>query len=238
LAQKSVVLKTLITRALHISSPQFLAEEKSHLTKALLSNGYSLHQINQAFRFASKPKPKSTSSSSPPRALISLPYIQGTTDLISKLLTKKNIKTCSNLIKPLNNSSNLLKIKSDPMLGPGVYQIPCSHGKSYIGQTGRSFKARLKEHIVDTTHNRISKSVIVEHSFNSKHLIFFDQTKILASTPHYSSRLIREALEIEKHPNNFNREDDYKLSQSWKPTIHHLDHYLVILFHYLLYYII
>jgi hypothetical protein len=76
----------------------------------------------------------------------------------------------------------------------------------------------------DTTHNHISKSTIVEHSFNSKHLICFDQTKILASAPYYTSRIIREALEIEKHPDNFNREDGYKLSHSWKPIIHRLEH--------------
>jgi hypothetical protein len=139
-------------------------------------------------------------------------------------LAKKNIKTVFKPHKTLKQLFRTTKDKSDPMLGPGVYQIPCSCGKSYIGQTGRTFKARLKEHIVDTTHNRISKSAIVEHSFKSKHLIFFDQTKILAPTPHYSSHLIREALEIEKHPNNFNHEDGYKLSHSWKPTIHHLDH--------------
>jgi len=52
----------------------------------------------------------------------------------------------------------------------------------------------------------------------------FDRTKILAFAPHDISRLIGEALEIQKHLNNFNREDGYKLSHSWKPTIHHLDH--------------
>jgi hypothetical protein len=76
--------------------------------------------------------------------------------------------------------------------------------------------ARLKEHIVDTIHNRISKYAIAEHSAKSKNLICFDQTKILASSPHYSSHL--------KHPNNFNREDGYKLIHSWKPTIYHLNH--------------
>jgi hypothetical protein len=201
--QKYVVLKTLVTRAICNSSPQFLAKEKAHLTKTLLSNGYSLSQITHAFCSTNNPKPKITSPSSPPHALISLPYIQGTTDHISKLLAKKNIKTIFKPYKTLKQLFRTAKDKSDPMLGPGVYQIPCSCGKSYIGQTGRSFKAQLKEHIVDTTYNRISKSTIVEHSHNSKHLIFFDQTKILASAPHYSSHLIWEALEIEKHPNNF-----------------------------------
>jgi hypothetical protein len=36
------------------------------------------------------------------------------------------------------------KDKSDVMLGPGVYQIPFSCGKSYIGQNGISFKAHFK----------------------------------------------------------------------------------------------
>jgi hypothetical protein len=85
--------------------------------------------------------------------------------------------------KTLKQLFRTAKDKSDPMLGPGVYQIPCSCGKSYIGQTGRTFKERLKEHIADTTHNRISKSSIAKHSSKSKHLIFFDQTKIFGLYP-------------------------------------------------------
>ena len=96
---------------------------------------------------------------------------------------------------------------------------------TYIGQTSRSIQTRLKEHIVDTNHNQVNKSAIVEHSFKSKHHICFNQTNIISSTSHYSSRLIREAILIEKHPNNFNREDCYKLSQFWRPLIHQLAHH-------------
>jgi len=76
----------------------------------------------------------------------------------------------------------------------------------------RFFKACLKQHIVDTFHNRISKLTIDKHSHNSKYLICFDQTKIIGSTLYHSSHIIHEALEIEKHPNNFNREDAYYYS--------------------------
>jgi hypothetical protein len=37
----------------------------------------------------------------------------------------------------------------------GIYKLKCrSCSSSYIGQTGRSFKVRFKEHVSDITHNR------------------------------------------------------------------------------------
>jgi hypothetical protein len=100
-------------------------------------------------------------------ALVSLFYIQGTTDRIFKILAEENIKIIFKPYKTLKQLFKTAKDKSDPMLGQGIYQIVYSCGKSYIGQTSKSFKTYLKEHIVDTLHNRISKSTIVERSYNS-----------------------------------------------------------------------
>jgi len=171
----------------------------------------------------SKPKPKPLLSPSPLPS-ISLSYIQGITDHISNILAKQNIRTYLKLYKTLKQMFKTVKDRLDPMHSQGFYQIPCSFGKSYIGKMGQSIQTRLKEHMADTHHNRISKSAIAEHSFNSKHLTCFDQSRLLASTSHYLSKLIREALEIEKNANNFNRENGYKLSHSWKPLIQHLSH--------------
>jgi predicted GIY-YIG superfamily endonuclease len=36
----------------------------------------------------------------------------------------------------------------------GVYKIECSCGKCYIGETGRSFQVRIKEHGYDIKNER------------------------------------------------------------------------------------
>ena len=46
-----------------------------------------------------------------------------------------------------------------------------------------------------------------------------EKAKVLALEEHYNKRQIREALEIEKQPNFFNRDDGLILSESWKPIL-------------------
>ena len=54
------------------------------------------------------------------------------------------------------------KDKSNPFLYQGVYQIPYSCGKTYIGQTGRSIQIHLKEHIPDTNQTRLKEYILLQ----------------------------------------------------------------------------
>jgi hypothetical protein len=78
---------------------------------------------------------------------------------------------------------------------------------------------RIKEH---RRHFRLcqpEKSAVAEHSINNDHTILWDKARILCRANHFWERLTKEAIEIRLEKKNFNRDQGYNLSTSWKPIL-------------------
>jgi len=132
--QKLGFLNTRATRALRIYDEMNLDKEKSHLLNVFVNNGYSRHQGRKALLVASE-GPKVKKDPINRISGVNLPFIQGTTDKIARILREHNVPST---FRPLNTIRSLLRSVKDPVDPKdmkGVYVIPCSCGTPYTGET-------------------------------------------------------------------------------------------------------
>jgi len=73
----------------------------------------------------------------------------------------------------------------------------------------------MKEHQRDVTLKHITQSALSEHNIETGHQILFDKTSTIATTTSHFPRKYRETIEIQKYPNNLNREN-YNIIKIWK----------------------
>jgi hypothetical protein len=100
-----------------------------------------------------------------PVAFARLPYQGATSHKFSSLLAKFNIQTVH---IPAKNIHLLRPVKDKMGLRTaGIYRIPCECGNVYVGQTGRTIEARLKENMRHVRLNQPEKSPMTEHSLTT-----------------------------------------------------------------------
>lgn len=135
------------------------------------------------------------------KTYISIPYMPQATRKIGNIFKKQNITTAfqsgNSLGKLLFNS----KSKSNLNKKSGVYKLECPECKAaYVGQTGRSFEVRIKEHLKSGTFSNFR-----EHLEDSGHIINETfQPRILHICNKGTKLNLLEAIEINKINQNKN----------------------------------
>ncbi len=165
--------------------------------------------------------------------MVVLPYIKGTTEAVQRVLKKYGVGSS---VKPYRTLRQMLVRPKDKIESRDksevVYQIPCKNcNKSYVGETGRKFDIRMKEHKAETDKDKdtiytrstrrqsekeVTKSAIADHVRQCNHVIDWEGAKIVDRESDKYKRWIRESIWICRKSPTMNRDKGgYQLSHVW-----------------------
>ncbi len=167
-------------------------QEREHVLKALAANGYPQKFLadvekKRALREQKTPSPEKLvreffervdPSTKVDHAV--LPYIKGLTEPLKRLLKPYGIRVAT---KPLLTLEQMLPSPKDRPPSEEqtnvIYRINCADCSwSYIGETGRAFITRKKEHMKNVEKHKAGSN-IANHAWSFDHKIDFQNCKII-----------------------------------------------------------
>jgi len=221
--QKMGLFHTMATRAVRIADIQNREVKKDYLRQFMQNNGYMLKNINKAIKRAkNKQTTKNQITNNEYEGKRRTYNTRNNTMTIYTRSNRTHIKN-RKLIRHktvFNTSTKIGSIFRNPkgkipeIQNPGVHKKLRSCGKSYIGPTGRAIGVRIKEHEKDVDYRKTGKSAVAEHVEQKVHNISFSQIKILYKETNYGKQMIKEAIEIKKCHEIFNKENCWKISNA------------------------
>ena len=159
---KTSTAKALIHRALTLpNTEEGRTNELEHVKIALRANNYPPHTVNHITEKTKTshcivPSPEELVGTffkmvDPPTHLsfVTLPYIKGITEQLTRTLKQHDITVASKSLKTLQqhfpSPKHMVELEKQTNV---IYKIPCGDCNwSYIGETGRAFDTRKKEHM-------------------------------------------------------------------------------------------
>ena len=140
---------------------------------------------------------------------------------IRRILGKSGIKTS---FKPINTLRNIVKSQKDPTHIDNrtgvIYKVQCDTcSDEYIGETGRSFIKRIKEHKDHIRLGRPEKSGIAQHVYDTGHNITFNNASVVTIETDITARKIKESLYIKTDKPVMNRDLGYEVSPLWRSVV-------------------
>ena len=142
----------------------------------------------------------------------SIPYVQGVSEPISRILTQVGSGVA---LKPHHTLSSLFRKPKDAINFEKkrglVYQISYRDCNAvYVGKTVRSVRTRKREHVDAVKTFNTKKSALSQHVMDFDHRIDWDNVKILKSESHAYRRRVAESFLINQKAcscNVINRND-------------------------------
>ena len=227
-----------------VSDQEDREREEREIEKALKNCGYPKWTTKNTKKYLETKNKKenkikkTTNRESERKEQIILPYVQGLSEKMRKILKTYNIHTC---FKPHTTIRKLLVHPKDKITQEQktdcIYEVPCLNcDKVYIGETGRKLEVRLKEHKKDvetaeqigvrtrenrkSTSGELHKSAITDHTIQEDHRPAWENVNILDRESNRQERHIREAIWIRRRKNTMNRDEGcHKLSHLYDDLI-------------------
>jgi len=139
-----------------------------------------------------------------------IPYMCGISETVASMF-EKSVFTVG--FRGLNKLSNIVRVQKDYIehshRNNVVYKINCKDCEaSYVGQTKRQIRTRMKEHYNNIKTDKSKHSVLTEHALNYNHNFDWNNIKILDSESNYNKRLVSEMLHIKEQKNGINSQKD------------------------------
>ena len=218
---KRGIVKCLQHRVKNISTDERKKNsELSKLTETMQRNGYPKGFLTCKKKTVTSEGDSNSQQAETPVRTVSLPYTKGLSEKIQRICQKYNIRT----IFKSNNTlrGQLCRVKPPNSTGNTkncIYNIPCSCGKSYTGETGRPLSVRLEEHRKATIRGEVEKSGMAEHAWsNGDHRPAWDETKIIGREQHWKIRKIKEAVHMALDANSISK-PSAEISPIWIPVL-------------------
>ncbi|KYN21863.1 hypothetical protein ALC57_05757 [Trachymyrmex cornetzi] len=219
---KRGVIINQLDRVLFLSHPKFHEVNISNLINTLLNNGYPLQFLfatiknriksityKKSFKFINDQR-VNMNSSNISKKYFTVPFFKKISEKFIPIINKFNFNIA---YRPINRLSSIIKTGKDIIKKEDqsnvVYKINCQDCEStYIGQTKRKLRTRIKEHKNDYKKPMNNLSVVSRHILEFNHAMDWDNTNIVDSEQSYYKRMISEMIHIKKQKNSLNKQSD------------------------------
>ncbi|KYN12115.1 hypothetical protein ALC57_15729, partial [Trachymyrmex cornetzi] len=229
---KKGVIIGLFDRILFLAHPEFHNKNIELMISTLLDNGYPLdlifNTINKRIKCLAKRKNvydnnfQNSDNDNSINTYFTVPYIKNISKKFKSITEKNNFKIA---YKPMNKLNSIIKTGKDKLdkmeQCNEVYKINCLNCESsYVGQTKRKIKTRLKEHKSSTSNSNTVHNVVAQHQIKYEHKFNWDNIEILDTEPFFQKRFTSEMIYIKKQRKGINKQNDTEmLSESYFPLL-------------------